>query len=521
MNIAQPIRKGRMPRSEPIRRGTPRVIKLLLGMIVTLLILAALPALATVGAYGYLEALEIILPGVEIGGVQLEGLAIHEASAKIDQVYNQDYQVIVVDTLDPSKSWVVSPLDFGLSVDHQASAAQAHAVGRAEGLVAGVEQMLADGWQGAPQVTFDPEIARATLERWAETVNVPHVEGNLVIDGGQVLQTQGSVGKSLDIEASLQLLSVNPSEVLLGYGFVPLVMVPVEPMIMDVTAPAAQVEAFLSSGLTLRAYDPVTDEHFTWTPGREVIASWLTVTRGEKQFSVTLEQGKVADFVAGLNELLGGERVFDIERAFADAKAGLTGVSSDTMLIQYLPREHVVQQSESLVSFSFRMGIPYWKLQEANAQLYGRGVVLGETITLPPQDAMLPLPVVMEKRIVISITEQNMWVYQGGEEIGDYVISTGMAGSPTMPGIFQVQSHFENAYASRWDLWMPNFLGIYEAAPGFLNGIHGLPMLSNGVRLWGSVLGQPASYGCIILDLESAESLFDWAEDGVVVEIRE
>jgi lipoprotein-anchoring transpeptidase ErfK/SrfK len=96
-----------------------------------------------------------------------------------------------------------------------------------------------------------------------------------------------------------------------------------------------------------------------------------------------------------------------------------------------------------------------------------------------------------------------------------------MAGSPTMPGIFQVQSHFVNAYASRWDLWMPNFLGIYEAAPGFLNGIHGLPLLSNGVRLWGSVLGQPASYGCIILDLESAEHLFDWAEDGVVVEIKE
>lgn len=521
MNIAQPLRTGRIPRSEPIRRGTPRIIKLMVGTIVTLLILAALPLLATVGAYGYLEVFEIILPGVEIGGVQLEGLAIHEASAKIDQVYNQDYQVTVFDTLDPSKSWVVSPLEFGLSVDPQASAAQAHAVGRAEGLVAGVEQMLADGWQGAPQVTFDAEIARVTLERWAETVNVPHVEANLTIESGRVVQNPGSVGKMLDVEASLQLLSVDPAEVLLGYGFVPLVMVPVEPMIMDVTAPAAQVEAFLSSGLALRAYDPVTDEHFTWTPGREVIASWLNVIRGEKQFSVTLEQGKVADYVAGLNELLGGERVFDVEKAFADAKAGLTGGSSQPLLVQYLPREHVVQQSESMVSFSFRMGIPYWKLQEVNPQLYGRGVVRGETITLPPRDAMLPLPVVMDKRIVISITEQNMWLYQDGEEIADYVISTGMAGSPTMAGIFQVQSHFVNAYASRWDLWMPNFLGIYDAAPGFLNGIHGLPLLSNGVRLWGGVLGRPASYGCIVLDLESAEQLFDWAEDGVVVEIRE
>jgi hypothetical protein len=381
--------------------------------------------------------------------------------------------------------------------------------------------MLADEWSGSPLVAFNPDIARGALERWAEFVNVPHVEANLAIEEGQVQQSYGAVGKLLDIEASLALLSVNPAEVLLGYGFVPLVMVPVEPMIMDVSAPADKAEAFLSSGLVLRAYDPVTDETFTWTPSRGVIASWLTVKRGEKQYRVTLEEGILSEYVAGLNDQLGRERLFDYETAFANAMAGLNGEPSEPLIISYLPREHIVQQSESLVSFSFHMGIPYWKVQEVNPQLYGRGVVRGETITLPARDAMLPLPVVMNKRIVISITEQNMAVYQDGEVIGDYVISTGMAGSPTMPGIFQVQSHFVNAYASRWDLWMPNFLGIYEAAPGFLNGIHGLPLLSNGVRLWGSVLGQPASYGCVILDLESAEHLYEWAEDGVVVEIRE
>jgi hypothetical protein len=493
----------------------------MIGMIITLLILAALPFLASLGAYGYLEAFEIILPGVEIGGVPLEGLAMNEATAKLDKVYNDEYQVTVVDTLEPGRSWIVSPMEFGLSVDSQSSAAQAHAVGRESGLVAGVEQMLADDWSGTPMVAFDPDIARGALEEWAEFVNVPQVEAKLAIEAGRVQQTHGSVGKMLDIDASLELLSVNPAEVLLGYGFVPLVMVPAEPMIMDVSVPAAKAEALLSSGMTLSAYDPVTDETFTWAPSREVIASWLTVTREVRQFRVTLEEGAVSEYVAGLNNQLGEERLFDYETAFDNAMAGLSGDPSAPLIISYLPREHIVQQSESLVSFSFHMGIPYWKVQEANPQLYGRGVVRGETITLPAKDAMLPVPVVMNKRIVISITEQHMWVYQDGEEIGDYIISTGMAGSPTMSGIFQVQSRFVNAYASRWDLWMPNFLGIYEAAPGFLNGIHGLPLLSNGVRLWGSVLGQPASYGCVILDLESAEHLYDWAEDGVVVEIRE
>jgi lipoprotein-anchoring transpeptidase ErfK/SrfK len=133
---------------------------------------------------------------------------------------------------------------------------------------------------------------------------------------------------------------------------------------------------------------------------------------------------------------------------------------------------------------------------------------------------MLLLPVVTKKRIVISITEQRLWTCEDGALRSEHIVSTGFARSPTLPGLFQVLSHVENAYASRWGLWMPHFLGIYDALPGFTNGIHGLPLRSNGVRLWGSVLGRPASYGCIILDLEAAEDVYAWADDGVVVEIH-
>jgi hypothetical protein len=192
----------------------------------------------------------------------------------------------------------------------------------------------------------------------------------------------------------------------------------------------------------------------------------------------------------------------------------------DSLLrVYYRPMPYTVQRPQTLTSLGAQIGMPFWKLIESNLKLAGRNPYVGETITLPAKDAMLQLPVIMNKRILISIGDQHMWVYQDGELIGEHVISTGMADSPTMPGIFQVQSHFENAYASNWDLWMPYFLGIYDAVPGFENGIYGLPVLSNGVRLWGSVLGSPASYGCIILDLEAAEALYTWAEDGVVVEI--
>ncbi|MBM3152973.1 MAG: L,D-transpeptidase, partial [Chloroflexi bacterium] len=51
-------------------------------------------------------------------------------------------------------------------------------------------------------------------------------------------------------------------------------------------------------------------------------------------------------------------------------------------------------------------------------------------------------------------------------------------------------------------------------------GIHALPILSNGVTLWAGYLGAPVSYGCIVLDTNAAQSLYDWAEVGMPVDIR-
>jgi lipoprotein-anchoring transpeptidase ErfK/SrfK len=162
-----------------------------------------------------------------------------------------------------------------------------------------------------------------------------------------------------------------------------------------------------------------------------------------------------------------------------------------------------------------------WRIMDANEGLTTTNLETGMVLTIPSKNDLLPLPVVPSKRIVIDISDQRMTVYEDGQLIHTYVVSTGISNSPTMAGIFQIQTHEINAYASNWDLYMPHFMGIYEAWPGFMNGIHGLPLLSSGVRLWASTLGSPASYGCIILDLAAAEDLYFWADAGVVVEINQ
>ena len=183
------------------------------------------------------------------------------------------------------------------------------------------------------------------------------------------------------------------------------------------------------------------------------------------------------------------------------------------------PTTYQVNPGESLWSISLKLGMPLWFIMDANPDLTIDNLTAGMELTIPSKNILVPLPPVPNKKIVISISEQRMTVYEDDNVRNTYIVSTGVEDSPTMAGIFQIQTHELNAYASNWDLYMPHFMGIYEAWPGFMNGIHGLPMLSSGNRLWASTLGSPASYGCIILDLDAAEDLFYWADPGVVVEI--
>ena len=173
-----------------------------------------------------------------------------------------------------------------------------------------------------------------------------------------------------------------------------------------------------------------------------------------------------------------------------------------------------------MLKIGWKFGIPFWMILQANPGLDPDKLSGWAGADHPIQRPAVTLPVVENKRIVISIRQQRLSIYKDGKLVAKHPISTGIDRSPTQPGVFQVLSHQRKAYASIWDLTMPNFLAIYEAWPGFYNGIHGLPTLSNGRRLWANILGRPASFGCIILDLKAARDLYDWAEDGVVVEIK-
>lgn len=521
--------KAVQPQPEPERRSrkrrrlfnryTPRAV--IAGGLIGLAIFGVLALLTGLSVYGYYQVYELIVPGVYVGDVPLGGKTTAEAAQELDRVWNVDRGLIVT---DGERTWYAAPSDFGLSLDAEATAQRALNVAHGQGMVAEMSQMLdttLNGQAVAPVVSLNEEAARIGLESFSATINLPAQNASLRIEGQEVIAVPGQPGYSLDVDATLAVLASDPGAALAD-GYLPLVLVPIAPRITDASAAVAEAERLLAQPLDISAYDPIADEHIQLSAEPEVIATWLGVEPTEDGPMVVVDENRLSAYLDEINGALGEGRYVDSAESASILLGALQNATPADLIVSHAPTTYTVQSGDTLTSISWKVGMPYWRIVDENPGLDPDATLNpGQTLTIPSKNDLLPLPIVIGKRIVVSIGEQRLWGYENGEQVFEYVISTGIDRSPTQPGVFQVQTHDPNAYASLWDLTMPNFLGIYEAWPGFMNGFHGLPTLSSGQVLWADILGSPASYGCIILDLDDAEALYTWAEEGVVVEIVE
>lgn len=472
------------------------------------------------GAYFYYQGSGRILPGVRVGDASVAGMSVDEAALYLDQTWNHRKTILASNGLQHIE---VSPAELGLRLDGEQTARRAHNVGHGGTLIAEAAQMFAslkDGFEVEPVVYLDEEAARAGLSALTPQMSLPAKDANLRVENGALVAVSYELGYTINIEATLEALKAKPQDVLSG-GVLQVIPQPVLPAVTDVTPAIEQAQRLIHTTIQLHIYDPISDEH-NWLPvPSEAVASWIQVQNGENGPQAGLDPLAVQAYLNTVGGDLGNGRYFDGEKHAAGLAEAIRQGRDYTITVSHRPTRYTVQQGDTLLKIGWKVGMPYWKILQANPQINPDAIGAGEELIIPSKDELIPLPVVTNKRVIISISRQRMWVYQDGAQIKEFVISTGIDRSPTQPGVFQVQTHDPNAYASVWDLYMPHFLGIYEAWPGFMNGIHGLPMLSNGRRLWANILGRPASYGCIILDLKAGEWLYHWAEDGVIVEIKE
>ena len=129
-------------------------------------------------------------------------------------------------------------------------------------------------------------------------------------------------------------------------------------------------------------------------------------------------------------------------------------------------------------------------------------------------DAIFP-----PRRIELQLSKFLVTVYENHQPIRTMVVCVGRASAPTAAGRYKIMNKIPMAYASQWDLDMPNWMGIYYVGDDqqVQNGFHALPFLSSGARLWTQALGTRCSFGCIVVGIEDSDWLYAWAEVGDVV----
>jgi lipoprotein-anchoring transpeptidase ErfK/SrfK len=486
-----------------------------LGLLLVLLVSAVLGLGLTLGFYVYQA--DLLMPGVQVLGIHLGT----QSRAEAADTLQSHWQEQVIGLTAAESMWLASPQELGIFLNVEATVQRAYEQGRSlENLV---DALLSGQTAVVPVWQMDTTAAENYLRQIAPQFETAAVNAGVQIINGQAQAVAPRTGQVLNVEATMAWLVQHGAEAVLSRRL-PLVIESVEPAVFDVTGTVAEANQLLSLSLNVHGYDPVQDEAMDWTITPEVWGDWVIIDLQPNQiehFSWTLDESKVAATLAATMTLADGRFLEASEMTKAMTQAILTRNPAVNVRIFHSERNHIVQSGETLASIGWRYGVPYPWIQQANPGL-GDALSVGQTLIVPSPDKFLPLPVVENKRIVVSLSEQKVWVYENGSLKWEWLVSTGIAASPTSPGIFQIQSHEPNAYAGNWDLWMPSFMGIYRPVPtsDFMNGFHGFPTRNGYELLWTGDLGHEVTYGCILLSSENAELLFDWAEEGMIVEIR-
>ncbi len=465
-----------------------------------------------------------IYPNIYVLGEDLGGLTPDQAAERL-QASSGDYASGELVLSEGEQTWTVSWSEAGLRIDVEATAQRAFNAGRERGWRTLLGIWLGERVEVSPVFTLDEEATREVLEQLAPEMAQPPIEATLTLDGGEIVALPGVPGRRLDIDATLEKIVTTVNHLGPDNVFAPTFRA-VPPRIADASPVEAEAEAMLRREIHITAYGQHKGEthRWDWSLGREAIVDWLAVEELEETpgFTIELDEEAVQATLAELAaELEADDWGFPLDEATGDVvQAFRTGGGEVTVELTPPPRTYVVQPGDRLTIIAEKFGMPPGLIAEANADVDLNNLQVGQQLLIPPQEVLTPYDPVPGKKIMISIAEQRMRVYENEQLLYDWPVSTGIKSSPTYRGHFQVLDKEEEAYASQWDLWMPHFIAIYRAGGDTYNGIHGLPTLSNGQRLWAGNLGSRASYGCIVLGLEEAETLYSWVEIGVSVIVK-
>jgi len=130
----------------------------------------------------------------------------------------------------------------------------------------------------------------------------------------------------------------------------------------------------------------------------------------------------------------------------------------------------------------------------------------------PPDEAQIQYPAAGngERWIDVNLSEQYVYAYEGDVVVNSFIVSTGVAQTPTVTGNYRIWAKVRVQDMSGPGYYLrdvPYVMFFYEDY-----ALHG--------TYWHNNFGTPMSRGCVNLKVDDAAWLFSWAAISTVVNIH-
>lgn len=275
------------------------------------------------------------------------------------------------------------------------------------------------------------------------------------------------------------------------------------------------IALFLAALLALAAGPAALAQGVTHT-----VRAGETLSAIAQRYGISQQDIIAANNISNASLIYVGQRLLIPGAVEEPAPAGGEAPAAADMAAAPATSEYVVKSGDTLSQIAREYGVAVMAIAAANGIDNPSQLRAGQRLTIPT-GALAPAAQAAPQgalKVTVSIGEQRCRVYQGEQLLYNWPCSTGRAGSGTKTGTFYVQSKYREAWGSRWEFYMPYWLGIYWAG-GSENGIHGLPYQPGGYPIWANSVGTPITFGCVLLGAYESATLWEMAYIGMPVEI--
>ncbi len=265
------------------------------------------------------------------------------------------------------------------------------------------------------------------------------------------------------------------------------------------------------------------------TPVYHVVRPGETLGTIARQYGVSWQDIATRNNIPNPNRILVGQQLIIMTAAAGSGTAvtpppaGTAAPAAPAIPDTSAPRTHIVQPGEHLSAIARRYGLSWPVLAQANGLVDPNRIFVGQALVIPTGGSAAvtyfepsvgqpnsPAPTVANgKQIIVDLSDQRIYAYQDGQLMRSVVVSTGLPGTPTVTGDFNIYWKLTSQTMSGPGYYLPGVPWVMYFYAGY--AIHG--------TYWHNNFGRPMSHGCVNLPTDEAYWFFNFAEVGTPVRV--